>query len=116
MEATYRTVVITFVKDCRARSGKSQAAFADLIGVHKQTVTDYESGKTIPAVEKLELMARAAQLRFEDCLQVRAMTTKEREEERALKLFQQLNPRARRDVLATMQNLAELQRFRRESE
>lgn len=42
------------LKNC----GKSQTAVADTIGVSKQCVSDYKSGKSVPSLETLFLLCK----------------------------------------------------------
>lgn len=42
------------LKNC----GKSQTAVADAIGVSKQCVSDYKSGKSVPSLETLFLLCK----------------------------------------------------------
>ena len=39
-------------------AGKSQTAVADAIGVSKQCVSDYKSGKSVPSIETLFLLCK----------------------------------------------------------
>lgn len=47
------------IYDCRKRSGKSQEALAEQLGVSRQAVSKWETGDAVPEVTKLKALADA---------------------------------------------------------
>lgn len=95
-----------FVKDCRKRSGKNQPEFAEAVGVHKQTVSQWERGVIQPGADNLELIASAGRLRLGECLQVPIAPASERRERLLIKFFREMPDRQRKQLLALARSFA----------
>ena len=54
------------IKEIRLKSGMSQEEFAERIGVSRQTVINWEKGKSLPSVEKIRVIINQCSTSFEE--------------------------------------------------
>lgn len=54
------------IKEIRLKNGMSQEAFAERIGVSRQTVINWEKGKSLPSVEKIGVIIDQCSTSFEE--------------------------------------------------
>lgn len=54
------------LKNIRLASGLSQEGFAERVGVSRQTVVNWESGKYLPSADKITVIIREFSVSFED--------------------------------------------------
>lgn len=54
------------IKEIRLKSGMSQEEFAERIGVSRQTVINWEKGKSLPSVEKIGVIINQCSTSFEE--------------------------------------------------
>lgn len=54
------------IKEIRLKNGMSQEAFAERIGVSRQTVINWEKGKSVPSVEKIGVIISQCSTSFEE--------------------------------------------------
>ena len=98
-----------FVSACRKRSGLvTQQAFADSLGVKRETVAAWEGGVQPPSFDKLQAIAKLAGTVFEDCLSLPEKETDKKENEAALKTLRAaLKLDETRELVVDLAELAE---------
>lgn len=54
------------LKAARVNRGITQEALADALNVSKKTISSWESGKTVPKIDKIQLLCSALGVEYND--------------------------------------------------
>lgn len=97
------------IKELRLAVGKSQAELADLIGVNKQTISQYERGVRYPKKENMEALADYFNVSIDYLIGksgvIEMLTTPE--ERKLLEEYRRLDDNKRRLLEAMLRTLTE---------
>lgn len=56
------------IKAARVNKGLTQQGLADVLHVTKKTVGSWESGKTIPKIDKIEAICNVLEVKYDDLI------------------------------------------------
>ena len=99
-------------RECREKAGLSQKSAAIALGVKSPSISDWESGRTNPACDKLPNMAKIYGVTIDELLGVTNMASTD--EEALLRIYRRLNEEGRAELISRAEEMAALTKWTQE--